>query len=182
MEKGNLKHGVRAFLPTLISDNDRNILSALKLIEAAMDTGSLPTIKGMHLEGRYISVPYHGAHDPSLIRPLDQKMLNVLCGFGIKGVLKLITIAPETVSPDQIRKLVESNIVVSMGHSGASTNLISMFILEEAVSMCSSIPALAANIDTGKPAKGKPADSNIFNLHQSDNHTRLNTFADGKKA
>ncbi len=135
MEKGNLKHGVTSFLPTLITDSDDNIISALNLVEEVMNSSVVPSVKGMHLEGPYISQTHSGAHDKSLIRRLDTKMLEKLCEFGNRSVLKVITIAPEIVSADQIHKLKSSNIMVFLGHSAADTGTIQHAIKAGATSI-----------------------------------------------
>ena len=124
MHEDNLRHGVTSFLPTLVSAPDQNIERALQLIEEVMAKGSLPAIKGFHLEGPYLSKEKCGAHESDLIRNLDQEMLERLCDFGKKGILKIITVAPEGVSPDQITALAGSNIHVSLGHTSAKPDAI----------------------------------------------------------
>ncbi len=60
-----------------------------------------------------------GAHDPALIRPMDEDDLAALVAARKKLPNLLITVAAETVPPEQIRRLADAGVVVSIGHSDA---------------------------------------------------------------
>ncbi len=119
MHKSNLKFGCTNFLPTFITAIDEEIKKALAVCEDVMKKGNTGII-GMHLEGPYISKEKNGIHQKDIIRPLDEEMLQILESYGKKGVLKIITIAPENTKPEHITRLKKAGIIVSMGHTNAT--------------------------------------------------------------
>jgi N-acetylglucosamine-6-phosphate deacetylase len=88
----------------------------------------VPGFLGLHLEGPHLSLARKGAHDPALIRPMDETDLVRL--ERVRGTLPylLVTVAAETVTPEQIARLVRAGIVVSIGHSDASFEVTSAAI------------------------------------------------------
>jgi N-acetylglucosamine-6-phosphate deacetylase len=115
----HLPFGTTALLPTLITDTPR-------ITAAAIDAGrqaaakNVPGFLGLHLEGPHLSLARKGAHDPELIRRMDDADLKALVvAVGAMPVL-LTTIAPESVSPEQVEALAKAGVVVSLGHSDAS--------------------------------------------------------------
>jgi N-acetylglucosamine-6-phosphate deacetylase len=75
---------------------------------------------GLHLEGPHLSVARKGAHDPALIRPMDEIDLTTLVEARKRLPNLLTTVAAETVTPNQITRLRDAGLVVSIGHSDAS--------------------------------------------------------------
>lgn len=112
------QHGVTSILPTLITATDENIVKALDIVGLAMKAG--PSVVGMHLEGPYISVEKRGTHAKELVRPLDGAGLERICQAVRDGILKLLTVAPESVTHEQIRLLADTGLCVSLGHTAAS--------------------------------------------------------------
>ncbi|MEQ1677479.1 MAG: N-acetylglucosamine-6-phosphate deacetylase, partial [Chitinophagaceae bacterium] len=76
-------------------------------------------ILGLHLEGPWISKIKRGAHIESLIHSPTTKQVKELLEYG-KGVIKMITLAPEVCSKDVIELILSYNIIISAGHSNAS--------------------------------------------------------------
>jgi N-acetylglucosamine-6-phosphate deacetylase len=108
--------GTTALLPTLITDTR-------EITRAALDAGAeaarldVPGFLGLHLEGPHLSLARKGAHDPALIRPMEaDDLASVVAGRKTMPVL-LTTVAPESVSSDQVKALAEAGVVVSLGHS-----------------------------------------------------------------
>lgn len=64
-----------------------------------------------------ISVARKGAHDPKLIRPMDdtdlQEMLDCAKALGVL----MVTVAPENATKEQVRALADAGAVVSLGHT-----------------------------------------------------------------
>jgi N-acetylglucosamine-6-phosphate deacetylase len=61
-----------------------------------------------------------GAHNPAYIRPMnDADLANLIAANDLLPNL-LTTVAAETVTPEQISKLVAAGIIVSLGHTDAS--------------------------------------------------------------
>lgn len=108
--------GTTALLPTLITDTPA-------VTRAAVDAGAealrlnVPGFLGLHLEGPHLSIARKGAHDPSLIRPMDDAAEADLIAAHEKVPVLLTTVAPESVDPARIERLASAGIVVSLGHS-----------------------------------------------------------------
>jgi N-acetylglucosamine-6-phosphate deacetylase len=80
----------------------------------------VPGFLGLHLEGPHLSVARKGAHDPALIRPMDEGDLVALLAARQRLPNLLTTVAAETVTPNQITRLTEGGVIVSIGHSNAT--------------------------------------------------------------
>ena len=111
--------GTTALLPTLITDTPEITAAAIAAgIEAARK--KVPGFAGLHLEGPHLSIARKGAHDPKLIRPMGDADLEALIGARKELPALLTTIAPESVTPEQVAVLTKAGIIVSIGHSDAS--------------------------------------------------------------
>jgi N-acetylglucosamine-6-phosphate deacetylase len=112
------RFGTTACLPTLITDTpEKNDLAIAAGIAAAEQL--VPGFLGLHIEGPHLAVSRKGAHDGSLIRPMEEADLQRLVAGRKRLPNLLVTVAAETVRPEQIRRLHEAGIVVSIGHSDA---------------------------------------------------------------
>jgi N-acetylglucosamine-6-phosphate deacetylase len=76
-------------------------------------------ILGLHIEGPWINAAKKGAHIESFIHSPSLKEVEDLLEYG-KGVIKIITLAPEVCSKEIIEYILSRNIVVSAGHSNAT--------------------------------------------------------------
>ncbi len=110
--------GTTALLPTLITDTPERTRAAVAAVEAARKQG-LAGIAGLHLEGPHLSVARKGAHDPGLIRAMTPADLAFLLDAKARVGRLLVTLAPESVSADQIAALTAAGVIVSLGHSDA---------------------------------------------------------------
>lgn len=108
--------GTRALLPTLITDTPEHTRAAVDAVEAAIDKG-VPGIIGIHLEGPHLSVARKGAHDPSLIRRMDDEDEAFLTSAARRLPNVLTTVAPENVTTEQIARLTTAGVIVSLGHT-----------------------------------------------------------------
>lgn len=115
--RAHVKTGTTALLPTLITDNIEVTSAAIEAVRAAIAVG-VPGCLGIHLEGPHLSLARKGAHDPALIRPMDDEDFARVTSTGIGNVL--LTVAAETVPPDRIARLAAAGVHVSIGHSDAS--------------------------------------------------------------
>lgn len=110
------KFGTTALLPTLITDT-REVRSATIHAGLQAKAAGVPGFLGLHLEGPHLSVARKGAHDPSLIRPMDDadlaEMLDCIRALGVL----MVTVAPENATKDQVRALADAGVVVSLGHT-----------------------------------------------------------------
>lgn len=111
--------GTTALLPTLITDTPETTAAVLAAgIEAAR--ARVPGFAGLHLEGPHLSIARKGAHDPQLIRPMSEDDLAALVTAHKELPTLLTTIAPESVTTQQVGALRRAGIVVSLGHTEAS--------------------------------------------------------------
>ena len=110
-----LETGVTAYLPTLITAPEEQLLAALRELPIESDG---PRILGAHLEGPFLSALRLGIHPPASRRNPDLDLLERLLDA---GPVQLVTLAPELPHADAlIERLLRREIVVSCGHSDAS--------------------------------------------------------------
>lgn len=118
--QAHMPTGTEALLPTLITDTRQQTRAAIRAVEQAMNE-RVEGIVGIHLEGPHLSVARKGAHDAKLIRPMSDEDLLVLLEAVNRIPNVMVTIAPETVSPLQIKQMSKAGIVVSLGHTDADS-------------------------------------------------------------
>lgn len=112
------KYGTTALLPTLITDTPEVTDAAIAAgIEAAK--AGVPGFAGLHLEGPHLSIARKGAHDPALIRPMTDADSDRLIAARAQLPALMTTVAAESVTPAQVRALVDAGIKVSIGHCDA---------------------------------------------------------------
>ncbi|MCG3268102.1 N-acetylglucosamine-6-phosphate deacetylase [Yoonia sp. I 8.24] len=113
--------GTGAILPTLITDTPARTAAAIDAVDAAI-AQKVDGIVGIHLEGPHLSVARKGAHDPHLIRAMDDMDLRVLLNAADRLANVMVTLAPENVTPLQIKQLSDAGITVSLGHTDADVD------------------------------------------------------------
>jgi N-acetylglucosamine-6-phosphate deacetylase len=111
----SLAHGTTHVLPCLISSSHENILKGIEAVRHFMHTHGEGVV-GMHLEGPFIHPAKRGAHVKELVRTPTNKELEEIIKYGC-DVIKVMTIAPECFTDEQLDMLLESGIVLSAGHS-----------------------------------------------------------------
>ena len=115
------RFGTTGFLPTLISDDAHKIKAALDAVRAAI-ASDVPGVLGVHIEGPFLNEEKKGIHDASKIRPLSDDEIALLSrGTGGKTV---VTLAPEQVPAEAIRRLSDAGVLVCAGHSNATADCI----------------------------------------------------------
>ena len=110
--------GTTAFLPTLITDTPAHTEAAINAVHGAI-RAKVDGIAGLHLEGPHLSIARKGAHDPALIRPMEERDLDILTKAAEALPVLMVTLAPESVTVQQVRTLANSGAIVSLGHSDA---------------------------------------------------------------
>src|ERR1700686_2762667 len=122
-----LQTGVTRFYPTVITGSPEDMLGALtnlaKAKEASWEGGAM---EAFHVEGPYISPEDgpRGAHPQRWVRAPD---LDEFRRFqnAAEGHVRLLTMSPEWPgAPAFIEKVVSDGVVVSIGHTKASTEQI----------------------------------------------------------
>lgn len=107
--------GTTGFLLTLATNS-------LAVFEKAIDTvrdNPRPSVLGLHLEGPYINPVKRGAHIPAFIKRPERKEVEALLKRA-RGVIKMMTLAPEMCDPEIIRLLLDNGVILSAGHSNAT--------------------------------------------------------------
>lgn len=111
------RFGTTALLPTVITDTPAVLEAAAAAVIGAQD---VPGVKGLHIEGPHIAQAKRGTHAAAHIRPLDDHTISLVRILRDTGLAALITLAPEAVTPEQVRTLRDMGAVVSIGHSNAT--------------------------------------------------------------
>jgi len=115
------RFGTTGFLPTLISDDAAKIEAAMEAVRAAIAQG-IPGVLGVHIEGPFLNVEKKGIHDASKLRPISDAEVALLSRpIGGKTI---VTLAPEKVPSESIRRLADAGVIVCAGHTDASADCI----------------------------------------------------------
>ena len=109
--------GTLGMFPTVITDDTATMQACADAV-AQGKAQNLPGLLGIHFEGPHLSVEKKGIHPSKHIRALDKASKAIFARKDIGTVI--VTIAPETVSVDDIHWLVEQGVIVSIGHTNAS--------------------------------------------------------------
>ena len=108
------RYGTTGFLPTLISSELATIEAAVEATRQAMALGT-PGLLGVHIEGPFIASERKGIHDASKFRVIDEEAFALLTS--LKAGRTVVTLAPETTTPQMIRRLAEAGVIVAAGHT-----------------------------------------------------------------
>lgn len=122
--KALLEKGVTGFFPTLITNDPQIIAENLKIINQSCKEDELVNscILGIHLEGPFISSleGAKGAHPEKHIQKPSWELVEQFQKAS-GGRIKLITLAPELEGAEPlIKKCIQENIIIAIGHSSAS--------------------------------------------------------------
>ncbi|MEO7924319.1 MAG: N-acetylglucosamine-6-phosphate deacetylase [Chitinophagaceae bacterium] len=117
--KDYCESGGAAFcLPTVATNTKEVFYKCIDAVKEYWAKGG-KGILGLHLEGPWINPVKRGAHIESLIHAPTIQEVKELLEYG-KGVIRMITLAPETCSDEVIEIILSHDIVISAGHSNAS--------------------------------------------------------------
>ncbi|MCE5340008.1 MAG: amidohydrolase family protein [Planctomycetaceae bacterium] len=120
-----IKHGVTAFLPTIITSSENVYKRNLSLIAKASEKPELKEhILGIHAEGPFISKESGavGAHNPKWTKKTDIDFLKKMQEWA-NGKIKILTMAAELQNADKLCKYAcKNNISVFLGHQNAQLN------------------------------------------------------------
>jgi N-acetylglucosamine-6-phosphate deacetylase len=78
----------------------------------------MPGVLGIHIEGPFLNAARRGVHDAKHLRLIDTSLITLLSK--LRAGRTVLTLAPETTTPEIIAKLAAAGILVSAGHSEAS--------------------------------------------------------------
>ena len=110
--------GAAYCLPTVATNTYEVFHQSIDAIKDYWNKGG-EGVLGIHLEGPWLNPVKKGAHIESLIHSPSLQQARALLEYG-KGVIKMITLAPEVCSRELIDLILSYNIVISAGHSNAN--------------------------------------------------------------
>ncbi len=111
------RYGTTTLLPTLLSDTPAVQRAAVAAVRTARARGNAAAA-GIHLEGPFFTPERRGAHSADRLRAPDAADIDWLCSIGDFPVL--VTLAPERVATEEIRRLADAGIRVCAGHTDAT--------------------------------------------------------------
>lgn len=118
--KAHAHYGTTSLLLTCITDRPEVTQQAVRAVRTARQYSS--SILGIHIEGPHLGTERRGVHKTEYIRTMTANDAQVYKREGDEIVL--MTLAPETVSAELIAKLSQQGIIVSLGHTSASSEQI----------------------------------------------------------
>lgn len=110
------KFGTTAMMPTLITDKIEVMTQAADAVAEAI-AEKVPGIIGIHFEGPHLSQAKKGTHCAEFIRSISDAEWQIFSRKDIGQVI--VTLAPETVTTQDIKRMVDLDINVCLGHSNA---------------------------------------------------------------
>lgn len=118
ISKSHRTYGTTSFLPTLITASETSIENAISATKACLNDPTLGVL-GLHLEGPFIESSKAGVHDKSYIRHGSDEEINRILKLA-SNVIKVMTVAPEAISNEQVRQLCAHGVRVLIGHTNAT--------------------------------------------------------------
>ena len=112
------RQGTTHFQITLSSVLLDKMLEAIEVAKNYLKNGGKGLV-GLHLEGPFFSFPKRGAHVAEFIRKPTIEELKIIIQ-ACEGLPTYMTIAPEEFTDEQLKMLLESNIIVAAGHSSTT--------------------------------------------------------------
>jgi N-acetylglucosamine-6-phosphate deacetylase len=119
IEDASRAFGTTHTMPCLITSPLENILRGIKVMRDFMQKHPQSGVLGMHLEGPFLNPIRRGAHLKEYLQTPTDYALDTIINEG-KDVIKIMTIAPELFTNNQIDKLLASGIHIAVGHSDAT--------------------------------------------------------------
>lgn len=113
-----LQGGAPQFLLTMATNSNEIFLKGIHNANQYINAGGKGLL-GLHLEGPWINFVKRGAHSAAFIHQPTLKEVKELVDEA-KGIIKMITLAPEEVDETIIDYLHENKIIVSAGHTNAT--------------------------------------------------------------
>lgn len=112
------KGGASHFQPTAATNSHEVFYKCIDAIKAYWKEGGKGCL-GLHIEGPWINPQKKGAHIESFIHSPSLEEAKELLEYG-KGVITMITLAPEVCSKEVIELIRSYGVIISAGHSNAT--------------------------------------------------------------
>jgi N-acetylglucosamine-6-phosphate deacetylase len=113
-----LSGGCTQFMITMATNSIETFLKGVDLVSTYWRQGGKGLL-GLHLEGPYINPVKRGAHIEAFVKKPTIAEVTSLVTHG-KGVIKMMTLAPEQCDAAIIKLLLDNGVLLSAGHSNAT--------------------------------------------------------------
>jgi N-acetylglucosamine-6-phosphate deacetylase len=113
-----MEGGAYWFQPTVATNTKEVVFRCIEAIREYWNAGGKGCL-GLHVEGPWINKEKRGAHIESLVHSPSMEEAIELLEYG-KGVIKMITLAPEVCSDEIIATIKSYGVVIAAGHSNTS--------------------------------------------------------------
>ena len=116
------RNGTTTLLPTIHSTSLAIMQESMAAVAVVRDENPFG-VPGIHIEGPYFNPIKRGAHSPAYVRTPAEGELETLFGHANADVIRILTLAPEILTPAQLRvinQLKHPNTLLSLGHSNAT--------------------------------------------------------------
>ncbi len=115
-----MRSGTHQFLPTVATNTSEVIYKAIDAVSNYKRKGN-EGVHGLHLEGPWINKLKRGAHIEALVHTPSIQEVKDLLKYA-KGIISMITLAPEVCDPEIIDLIQSNDIIISAGHSNSTFN------------------------------------------------------------
>ena len=113
----HVRHGTTTTLASLVTASPADLLTAVGALAVVAEA---PSLAGIHLEGPWLSAERCGAHDRRQLRDPDPAEIDAVLAAAA-GAVRMVTLAPELHGAiDAVRRLVDADVVVALGHTDAT--------------------------------------------------------------
>jgi N-acetylglucosamine-6-phosphate deacetylase len=109
--------GTTGLLPTVITDAPSVLRKAIDAVREARSEG-VAGVLGIHIEGPFLDVERKGAHALHFIREMTESDVDEIAAADCGAVM--LTLAPNRVKAELIRRLTDRGVLVSLGHAEAT--------------------------------------------------------------
>lgn len=114
--RAHLAHGTTSTMASLVAAPPRQLLEQVEALAPLVEAGEL---RGIHLEGPWLSPVRRGAHDPAALRDPSPAEIDALLAAG-RGAIRMVTIAPELPGAlAAVERFAAAGVVVAVGHTDA---------------------------------------------------------------
>ena len=108
--------GVTTFFPTTLTLPEENLKKTILMAKNFEREENEARVGGVHLEGPFINMEKRGAQNPEYVRNPDIEFFRRLVEAG-EGIVKFITVAPETEGAIEFIREASKVCSVSLGHT-----------------------------------------------------------------
>jgi N-acetylglucosamine-6-phosphate deacetylase len=112
------RQGTVLFQPTVATNTIDVFKKSIDAVRTYKELGG-KGVHGLHIEGPWINPSKRGAHIASLIHSPTLPEVKELLEYG-KGVITMITLAPEVCNEEIVQLIQSYGVIVSAGHSDAT--------------------------------------------------------------